>query len=364
MVLKKTWGIVLVATLGLSLAACAPSAPEAFNASNVPCAEVQLAMTAASNTLAESEASLEEVAGTPAEVSVTEQIDDTQAELSALEERSQECNEEPTAETASDVDCAPEFVQVSAGHDQNRVIDDFAIKYAEATVNANNMSEAQITLLLEEAGKDAQVLATYSFAASLYEDPNDWEKLVEDNCLSQDGQELYYQLKGALNAQGTVVEEGDAPSNGTNTGISDDVFGAADQPGVSGDRKAIKITFPDGTVIWIMVRCGNVVYPGEPPSLLPKVPTDDPFPQGNAPDGGGQNDDQGTGVYTPPLAQPSDDVRVDQAPPSAEPAPTPPVVVPSPAASNPPTVDTGGQTNDGKVPEEGGASCNPDFQNC
>lgn len=101
-----------------------------------------------------------------------------------------------------------------------------------------------------------------------------------------------------------------------------------------------------------------------PPTNEPKYDSLNPYPRGEAPVGGGSNWDSGPGVYTPPLPQPTSQPRVDPPPPATEPAPAPPTVTPSPAPATPPTVDTGEQDNDGTVPEEGGANCNPDFQNC
>lgn len=106
--------------------------------------------------------------------------------------------------------------------------------------------------------------------------------------------------------------------------------------------------------------------PPPPPTNEPKDPAEDPYPRGNAPIGGGPNADPGPGTYIPPqeMEQPPAAPRVDPPPPAPEPAPAPPTVTPSPAPATPPTVDTGEQDNDGTVPEEGGANCNPDFQNC
>lgn len=106
--------------------------------------------------------------------------------------------------------------------------------------------------------------------------------------------------------------------------------------------------------------------PPPPPTNEPKDPSEDPYPRGNAPVGGGPNADPGPGTYIPPqqMQQPPSQPRVDPPPPAPQPAPAPPTVTPSPAPATPPTVDTGEQDNDGTVPEEGGANCNPDFQNC
>jgi hypothetical protein len=172
--------------------------------------------------------------------------------------------------------CPVAYQQVAVKHDLGRVDSDFATKYAVVTANTNNLSDAQKTLLLDESGKDAQVLASWTHAFGLFEDPSKWPTLVAGNCLSPEGQKLHDQFEGALKASGTKVEEGVAPTNGYNSGIVNGTYGVDASQGVSGDRKAIQITLKDGTVIWIMVRCANPVYPGKP--NLPTVPTDNPPP--------------------------------------------------------------------------------------
>ena len=278
----------------------------------------------------------------------------------------------PTATpSATDPACEPAYTQEPTGHTGNKVDDKFAQEYAEATVNAGNMSEEQIQLLLERSGKDAFLLASWAHPFGLIQDPNAWQDLVSDGCLSSKGIKLHNQFEGALTAKGTVVTEAEAPADGHNSGVSDGVYGIDASQGVNGDRKAIKITLKDGTVVYIMVRCGNVVYPSKP--SLPSVPTDNPpppcvynpqlpsdssecvppatpvcepptphgtwplckddyvagpGPSGNAPIGSGPSEDPGPGTFIPPE-------QMEQPPaapyePPAEPAPAPPVTGPAP----------------------------------
>lgn len=168
--------------------------------------------------------------------------------------------------------CNPAYKQVAVKHDSNRVDSEFAQKYAEATLNANNLTDAQTQLLLKESGQNAQVLATWSYAAGLFDDAAKWPTLVAGDCLSAEGQKLHDMFEGVLKAKGTTVEAGEAPPGGYNSGISNGVYGVDSLQGVTGDRKAIKITLANGTTFWIMVRCGNPVFPGKP--KLPPVPTD------------------------------------------------------------------------------------------
>lgn len=173
--------------------------------------------------------------------------------------------------------CPTKFKQVAGNNTSDRVDADFAAKYAKATADATAagtpLSDAQKKLLLEDSANNAQRLAIWANAFGLYDTPNTWQPLVANDCLSQKGQELYYQLKGVLSAKGTTFAEADAPVNGYNSGVSNGTYGVSAYQGISGDRKAIKVTLANGTVVWIMVRCGNVVHPGPPPGI-PQIPTD------------------------------------------------------------------------------------------
>lgn len=252
----------------------------------------------------------------------------------------------PSATTTTPA-CEPAYVQVAATHANGRVIDDFETRYAAATAQANNLSDAQRNLLIEESGKDAQTLAAWAHAFGLYQDPNNWQSLVSNNCLSPEGQKLQNQFEGALRATGSTFQEAQAPADGFNSGINNGVYGVATTAGVTGNRKAIKVTLQNGTVVYIMVRCGNPVYPGKP--NLPTVPTDntppptvykcvaptpygtwpvckdassnDPYPRGHAPAGGGTNADPGPGAYKGPdqMQQPPSTPRVNPVPPAATP---------------------------------------------
>jgi hypothetical protein len=283
----------------------------------------------------------------------------------ALTERAEvECDNPDADPTPEPSDCPAEFRQVPATHENNRVVDDFKDKVETALAESPDFDESMTALLLEQAGEDALVLAVWTHAFGLYEDPNAWESLIKGDCLSSDGQKLFYQFQGALTAKGTTVEAGDAPSNGYNSGVDGDgTFGVNDNQGVHGDRTAIKVTLPDGTVVWILVRCGNVVYP-EPPGNLPKVPTDDPYPEGNADVGGGPNADPGADDYIAP-----DDMDHNPKPDRTDPtAPTEPGEVEADpvdvGSGGDSTVDTGDQTNDGDVDSSGGNGCNPIVMSC
>ncbi len=178
--------------------------------------------------------------------------------------------------TPTEEECAAEFVQKPVGHGKNQVDDKFHEEYAKATAEAGSQSEGQINVLLARSGQDAQVLAIWAAEFSLLEDSDGWKDLVDGDCLSKEGQKLHAQLEGALTAKGTVITEAMAPANGINSGVHNGVYGVASAAGIYGDLRAIKVTLKDGSVVWILIRCGNVVHMKNPG--LPEVPTDNPPP--------------------------------------------------------------------------------------
>lgn len=265
-------------------------------------------------------------------------------------------NEQAPSTTVDDA-CKDKYVQEQSKNEENRVIDDFSARYAQAAADSDNQSDAQRDLLIEESAKNAQVLAIWSHTFGLYEDPNKWDQLVKDGCLSEEGVTLHNQFEGMLSAKGTTFKEAEAPANGHNSGVNDGQYGVANDQGIYGDRKAIMVTLKDGSVAYIMVRCGNPVFPSPPPGI-PDVPTDnppppenppenppvcppdmphgtpplckdspsrDPYSQGNAPTGGGPNADRGPGLYIPPN---------EMEKPGSQPRPNPPAPKPAPGSGN------------------------------
>jgi hypothetical protein len=174
--------------------------------------------------------------------------------------------------------CNPKFLQEKADYGpDNRVYGGFEKEYASTVANKSGAEKekAQRDLLLKYSANNGQRLAIWAHANGLYDDPNDWKKLVAGDCLSQEGQDLYNKLDGALSAEGVKFSEGNAPQSGYNSGVVNGIYSVADHPGIASDTKAIMITRKDGTVVYILVYCGNVIFP-TPPA---KVPTSPEVPQ-------------------------------------------------------------------------------------
>lgn len=132
-----------------------------------------------------------------------------------------------------------------------------------------------------------------------------------------------------------------------NTGVTDDgTIVTNEYPGITGDGTAVQATLPDGTVIWVLARCGNIVTSGKPSiptgdtdEPQPKKPWQDPAAKGNASTGGGTNVDSGPGTYIAPenMEQPAATTYVAPAAPAPTttvPSGSTPDTTPAPAAES------------------------------
>lgn len=264
---------------------------------------------------------------------------------------------------------------------------------------SNGITDTNSILAL--AGKDARYLGFIGSQSlpDVAADPN--PLLIPDNsCLSQRGQEVWNQLKGALTAKAVTVDNnGQAPENYYNTGMVNGRPVVDSQPGIGGDRAAVVYTFPNGSKLHVMKRCGNLALPAQgslpkgetnhqrPPgtTVTPPPPPEgctEPggcrptevcppeFPHGNpktgckdgagrgTTNGNGLGTNTGTGDYTGPLDQPPPTSRVNP-PANTTVAPPPPVTVTQ--DPNPSTVAPSTQpTNTGVVPTGPGCG-NPEF---
>ena len=357
----KSVGIALAALLAISLAGCAT--PNFTNASDVACADVSAQIATAEAKVKTADDAVKANQGNLGAATASSDKSTAESELSALKERQSACENGGTPTPDATGSCLAQFTQVS--HEGNQVDDQNRAKYEAAVANVANLSDAQRDFFIAETGNSAWKLAIWSHALGLHADPNDWTTLLTEDktCLNEAGKELWYSSKGAVSAKGVTFEEAQAPENAWNSGVHGETYGTSADQGVRGDRTAIKITLANGTVAYILIRCGNPVYPGKP--SLPDVPTDnelypknvaeEPYSQGNANTGGGKNANPGPGTYQDPsqVTQPPAETRVNPAAPAPvvvpstgpTPAPTkdpaPPTQAPEPTAPKPSSPETG-----------------------
>lgn len=232
--------------------------------------------------------------------------------------------DETTMEQVDLPDEAEEYLIQWTKNDENRLDSEFSKKLKKEAGDGEITGEIVKKVILDNC-KDPRWLAIWAYRFGVYENPNEYKPLMmKDNGkgkgkLSEKGVSLYNEVKGYLSA--VTAEREEAPEDGTNTGYKDG-FVVAETSGISGDRTGTKMTCPNGEYFWVMDRCGNIVYKGNPPSNVPTGPTDNPTPtptptpkkqpsqdpvnRGNANKGGGQgrsNDGAGEEQPTDPRTE-------------------------------------------------------------
>lgn len=150
--------------------------------------------------------------------------------------------------------------------------------------------------------------------------------------------QLVAELELALGQAKVIVA--DAPSTGYNSGVENNTVVGSTTSGINGDRKAIRVTLPDGRIFWIMGRCGNIVTKGSPPvppgkTDQPPIVTPPPVPPTLTPKSSNPNDYQ----------RPGTDNTTDSGIGVKPKVPT----VTTPAESTPPVVQTQKESSSGVV---------------
>jgi hypothetical protein len=285
--------------------------------------------------------------------------------------------------------CSNSWPMVTSDHLKNRWFAEGMASISDAETNADAVAAAPD--FSERVSQDPVLLV--GAAKGLHVQDNvDIATLTDSKgCATDATVKLKIGLDVAI-ATAHSITLGEAPANGTNTGVENgkvvsDVGGT-----ISGNRKAIQIVLSDGTTIWIMARCGNIVTSGPP--IFPPGKTDNPpcqetgtcvpvvcppnLPHGTpatgckdtpaqAPNHSGGNGTSYSPTPTTPSPTPTQPPSTPRANPPVQTTPITPAPVITPQPSNPaaPPVDTGGQSNNGNIPPTGtGGACNPEFQSC
>jgi hypothetical protein len=106
-------------------------------------------------------------------------------------------------------------------------------------------------------------------------------QLTAGKCASTKAKTLASELE--LKLATSKVTAGNAPSNGTNSGVDNGRVVSATISGITGNTKAVKVVMSDGTIVWIMARCGNPVTQGKAPVPPGKTENQPPPPPHKTP---------------------------------------------------------------------------------
>ena len=160
--------------------------------------------------------------------------------------------------------------------ESNRIDSEFA-KKLKAKAGDDEITPAIVKETILEDCKDPSVLSIWGYKFGLWDDPDDYEDLMEKSegkeRLSENGVRLYNRVEGYLGAVTAKREK--APKDGLNTGY-DDGFVVDESYGIEGDRTGTRMTCPNGEEFWVMDRCANIVYPGGSTPSVPTGKTDNP----------------------------------------------------------------------------------------
>jgi hypothetical protein len=270
---------------------------------------------------------------------------------------------------------------------------------SEGTPDPGN-AEAFRDFIADQAKHDPLTLYLYYMGSPLGEKkPLENETVLAKDGLIQNGNT--YSKKGVkayeewlfLWELTDITAKSEISFQGTNTGVNGTT--AVQEDGVIGDDKSgYDVTYKDasGQVAAqhsALDRCTQPTFqkppsklppgdtdnpppptdnppPSNPPGNEPKHPSEDPYPQGNAPTGGGQNANPGPGKYVEPdkMEQPPSKPYVPPAPPAPkppDPKPSDPKPVPTkdpaPAPAPEPSAPTPSEPEGGCTPIPGVEDC-------
>lgn len=271
---------------------------------------------------------------------------------------------------------------------------------------ATNGEEAKAESI-EEAKVNPQYVASYMMdynrqIEGASKDYIDATSLYQNGCWTHEGLVLSAKVQGLLEtAESVVIREltPEEAAKARNTGVVDGKVTKNANPGITGDLRVVVVKHRDGSMTVFLYRCKNLVAsweipapvgptdeqpptttvpgttPGTTPTTAPpttalvkKDPRQSSGSTGEAPVGGGKNQDPGTGSYTPPsdVQRPPAAPRQNPTPPTAPPAPST-TKAPAPTTTHvPPVSSTPPIEAADPAPEKPatGTSCAPGRPSC
>ncbi len=222
----------------------------------------------------------------------------------------------PTTGQQGDDSCW--VVKVDGNDAGNRVI---------ATGLSGSPEKVQASLLKAAKADPSALVALYNMSPLANKQTLTESDVASDGCYTAAGKQAWFALVAELNKPAVKTVNKTAPANGCNTFVvNGKVIVKCER--ILGNRNATKIVWGDGSVTWVLHRCGNPMTPGKPPHnppsshhkcppgqvvssdshicIVPKDPSEDPM---NNPDVPGQVKGPGTtpaGGNPGPATNPTD----------------------------------------------------------
>lgn len=176
------------------------------------------------------------------------------------------------------------WLMVAGDYENNRWFSDGIAEIKSAKTKADAEKAAKVWL--DKIKRDPNLLVAV-LKYFLHEDVDKASLVDEKNYATDKAVQLVAELEIAIGM--AEIEVAKAPSDGYNSGAQKIVEAEdktsevveetvkvvrSEKKGITGDTKAVMITLEDGTVIWVLSRCGNIVTKEEPD--LPPGKTDEP----------------------------------------------------------------------------------------
>ncbi|MEJ0073304.1 MAG: hypothetical protein WDN27_04470 [Candidatus Saccharibacteria bacterium] len=194
------------------------------------------------------------------------------ASASATHSASASASPTPSYHASSASQCAPNFNVVYDPNEEKDLVS------GGAPVDAYPTAQSAITKLTDAMKQDTRILYVYYTASpeqKLQPITNEAELRgtgQNDGCYSQAGMNAYNAYLVEL--AHAKLENVQAPATGVNTGANPG-GGAFQAPvgKITGKLDAVKITYADGTVVYVLRRCLNEELPAPSPTLPVVTPT-------------------------------------------------------------------------------------------
>lgn len=270
--MRKHRIVVIIASLlavTVFMASCAST--DAKKAEEVSCdGNVAKKISKTEAELADARKDAKDAKRTPAEQPSAERVAMLEATLDSLKA----CPSEGTTPASTPVaKCESTWARADSDKTGHRWFADGIPSIAEAVTPEEARAAAHDWF---SASKQDPVTLSGAVKYLLDRDVPQAELFNSSGCATQTAVDLVAEAEAALALSLFRAEE--APSNGYNSGASDSNVTSSAKPGISGDRRAVKIVTPKGVIIWVMARCGNPVTT-KPHPLVPKGPTDETPPK-------------------------------------------------------------------------------------
>lgn len=182
-------------------------------------------------------------------------------------------NKSSSSTTTTTASSHSTWKMVESNYEDYRWLSDGVPEIEDAKTDADAASAANAWLQKSKTDPNLIIGAYQYFLNSDNKKPiiKKEELMTTDGWATDKAVQLVIELQLFLGQSKVSTEK--APANAYNSGINNGTVVASKNPGITGNRAAIKVVSSDGKIYWILRRCGNIVTPNKPP--IPSGETDE-----------------------------------------------------------------------------------------